>query len=128
MNIRLFLIILLSPFFLTSCGDSNEKLAEDQLEYIDEMTEILNKVSDGSLSSAEAAKKIKAHGKKGDDLMERKEKLKKDLTPADEKALMKKYEDKSMKSFQNFMKAVTKLSESGRMTKELSDAIENMKS
>ncbi len=127
MNIRLILILLLSPFLFTSCGDSNEKLIKDQIEYIDDMTEILNKVSDGSLSSSEAAEKIKAHGKKGDEIMKRKEKLLKEMTPELEAELKKKYEEKTKQSVEKFMEAVIKLGQSGRATKELSDAIENMK-
>lgn len=126
MNPRLILL-LLAALFTVSCSDNHDKLMKDQIDYLGEMTEVLNKVADGDLSSSEGAEKIKALGKKGDEFMERKKVLNEDLSPEEGEKLMKKYQDESMAAFKEYMAAVQKLAKSGRMTQELTEAIENMK-
>jgi len=127
MKHRTFLLILLCPFLFSSCRDTPVKVQEDRVEYMEDFTKIINKVADGSMSSSDAAKKIKAHGKKGEELLKRTEASVKDLSPEQRKALEDKYVEKHMKAFKEYVQAVEKLKQSGRATQELADAIENMK-
>jgi methionine-rich copper-binding protein CopC len=70
------LILLFATLILfTSCGDSHDKLAKDQVADMKEMTEILNDVADGKLSSAEATVKIQKRGRKGESIQTRKKAL-----------------------------------------------------
>ncbi len=61
--------LIASLFIFTSCGDSHEKLMDDQLSYIEEMTDIIDDVAEGKLSSSQGAEEIKEWGKKGAKLM-----------------------------------------------------------
>ena len=100
---------------------------DDQLDWMEEMTEIINEVADGDLSSSDAAAKIKKLGKEGDDFMKRKEALNKDRSSEDLAELQKKYGKRSGEATMNFIKAIQKLKQSGRATNELSEAMQNMK-
>ena len=126
-RLLLFAPILSALFLFTSCGDSHEKLADDQLSYIEDLTEIMEDVADGKLSSSEAAEEIKDWGKKGDKLIERKKALNDAATEEELKVLAKKYEKRSMDAMKDYMAALQKLQKSGRMTKEVQEAIMNVK-
>lgn len=118
--------IAFSALFLSSCGDSHDKLMKDQVAWMNETTEILNQVADGSMSSADASSKIKKLGEDADEFMRRKEVLNKDLTPERMRELVKEHQQETSQAFGEYLKAVEKLSRSGRMTKELGEAISNM--
>ena len=47
---------------------------------MEEMTETVNKIADGDLSSSEAAEEIRKWGKKGQDLQDRTEALMKEMS------------------------------------------------
>ncbi len=119
--------LIASLFIFTSCGDSHEKLMDDQLSYIEEMTDIIDDVAEGKLSSSQGAEEIKEWGKKGAKLMERKKALNEEMSEEDLKALTKKYEKRSQETMKAYMKAIQKLHKSGRMTKELQEAMFNVK-
>lgn len=93
---------------------------------MEDATEILNKVADGSMSSSDATKKINALGEKAEKLRKRSETVMKDISPEEQKALSEKYEEKTMKAFREFMQASLKIQQSGRGTKELLDALERI--
>lgn len=118
-----FCILLLS-----SCGDSHDKLMDDQVSWIQEMTDTLNGVAEGKISSSEASQKIKTLGKQGEKFVERKKALNKTVSPEQLMEVAKKHSKETGQAYKGYMEAVSKLSASGRMTQELADAIENMKS
>lgn len=121
------LLIALAALFLVSCGDSHDKLMRDQLAWTNEVSEVLNQVADGSLSSADAAEKIRELGTKGEDFMERKEALYQDASKEKIQATAEKYRDEMTEAVQGMMKAMQNVVTSGRMTRELQDALANMK-
>ena len=100
---------------------------EDQLDYIEEMASVLDDVSEGG-NASDAAEKIKALGKEGDEFMERKKELFADADPEALDKLTKKYAKRSQESARMLMLSIQKLEKSGRATPELKDAILNMKS
>lgn len=112
---------------LSSCGDSHEKLVKDQLSYMDEMTSIIIGVADGKLSSAEAAKEIKKWGKKGAEIKERQQAFIDKNETEKFMAVAEKHSEETMKATQDFMEALLKLQQSGRLTPEIQEAIENVK-
>jgi len=122
------LITFLPLFFFTSCSDSPEKLVEDQISYMEELTEIIDDIAEGELSSADGAKKIKKWGEKGDELQERIKKLRKgEHSTEDLMAAAEKHKDRNKKAMKTYFAALQKLQESGRMTKEVQDAMLNVK-
>lgn len=126
-KLRNLTAILAALFFLPSCGDNHDKLMKDQIAWMEDMTAVFNSVADGSLSSSEAAERIKELGKDGEDFMNRKAVLNKDLSPEDTQKLMDKYSSELSTALKNYMTAMQNVVKSGRMTKELSEAVENMK-
>lgn len=124
-------LFFLTLFTFTSCSDSLESLAEDKIDYLEEMTEIINKTADGDLSSSEAAQQIREWGKKGQDLQERTKALMKDMSEEalkkESEAIAKEYGERQMQAFNNLMKAFQRLEQSGRATKEIKEAMENVK-
>jgi len=126
---KLLLTILISAtalFSLSSCGDSRDKLMQDQVDMLNDMAEVVEEVADGSLSSSEAAEKFADFKKEGADIMERKKVLMKDISDEEGKELREKYSKDSGKAMMRYMEAVEKLGKSGRMTKELQEAVENL--
>lgn len=121
------LLALLLMISLSACGDSHDRLMKDQIAYMDRITGVLQKVADGSMSSAEAAGKIKELGKQGDEFMERKARLNRDASPEELQAVVEKYSKESGETLMRYLEALEKLSGSGRLTRELSEAIANMK-
>ena len=121
-------LLLLSFIALTSCSDSLEKLTEDQIEYMEEITEIINKTADGDLSSSEAAEEIRDWGEKGSELKDRaialREEMSEEELEIEAKKLAEDYGERQMKAFTNYMQAVKRLEKSGRMTQEITDAIQ----
>lgn len=113
--------------FLNSCGDSHEKLVKDQMNYMDEITSIIIGVADGKVSSAEAAKEIKKWGKKGEDIKKRQQAFIDDNQADDFQKVAEKHSAELMKATENFMTALMKLQQSGRLTPEIQQAIENVK-
>ncbi|MGB1260907.1 MAG: hypothetical protein ACPG6P_12745, partial [Akkermansiaceae bacterium] len=77
---------------------------------------------------ADAAEQIKEWGEKGEKLQERMKALRKE-DGAEEafKDAGKKHEERSKKAMKDFFSAMQKLQKSGRMTKELQEAIRNVK-
>lgn len=61
-----FHLTMLLALLLVSCSDSPDKLANDQIAYMEEMTELVHDIADGKISSSEAAKEIKEWGEKGE--------------------------------------------------------------
>ena len=95
---------------------------------MEDLTEVLNDVADGKASSAEAAEKIKELGRKGEEFMQRKATLNEGVSGEELMELGKKYSDGMSEALRKQMEAISRLAGSGRMTAELSEAIENMKS
>jgi len=120
-------LVLIFAVLLVSCGDSRDKLVKDQLAWTNEVSEVLNKVADGKLSSSEAAEKIRKLGKQGDEFMKRKEVLYKDIKPEEVRELTEKYKDELSESVKGLMNAMQNVVKSGRMTEELQEAMVNMK-
>lgn len=120
--------VLVCALVLSSCGDSHDKLAKDQITWMEDMTEIFNGVADGDLSSSQAADKIRSLGKEGEEFMARQEKLNQGTSKEELEKIRQKHSKEFQVAFKNYMKAVQKLTQSGRMTKELSDVVQNMKS
>lgn len=118
--------IALSALIFSSCGDSHDKLMKDQVSWMNETTGILNKVAEGSMSPADASNKIKKLGEDAEEFMKRKEVLNKDLTVEKMRELAKEHQEETSQAFMEYMKAAERLSRSGRMTKELGEAIANM--
>lgn len=121
------LLIPFAALLLASCGDSHDKLMKDQLAWTNEVSEVLNQVADGSLSSADAAEKIRELGTKGEDFMERKEALYQDASKEKIQATAEKYREEMTGAVQGMMEAMKNVVTSGRMTRELQDALANMK-
>jgi len=119
--------VCFSILLLSSCGDSPDKLMDDQVSWIKEMTDTLNDVADGKISSSKATQKIKTLGKQGEKFVERKTALNKSASPEQLVEAAKEHSKETGQAFRGYMEAVSKLSASGRMTRELADAIENMK-
>lgn len=126
---KLLLTIIISAialFSLSSCGDSRDKLMQDQVDMLNDMAEVVEDVAEGNMSSAEAAEKFAEFKKDGADIMERKKALMKDITAEEGNELREKYSKESGKAMMRYVEAVKKLGKSGRMTKELQDAVENL--
>lgn len=119
-------LLALSALVLTSCGDSHDKLMKDQISWMNETTAILEKVAAGSMSSADAAGKIKKLGEDAEEFMRRKETLNKGMPPEKLQELATKYREETGQAFKEYMIAIEKASRSGRMTQEIGEAIENM--
>jgi hypothetical protein len=117
---------LLAACLLAACGDSQEKLMEDQLDYLDEITAIVEEVADGSLSSSEAAAEIREWAEKGEALQRRKAALRKELTADELQALTRQYSQRSMEAVRDMMAAMGRLEQSGRMTAELGEALSSV--
>lgn len=98
----------------------------DQISWMEEITTILNKVADGGLSSSDAVAQLKELNVEADKFAVRKVKLDADMTADDLMKQLDKYKGDFAGTFKEFMLAADKLSKSGRMTQELSDAIQNM--
>lgn len=122
---RLVLLLCVS-LSVTSCGDSHDKLMRDQIAYMDEMSTILEKVADGSMSSADATRKLEKWNEKGAAIKVRKTTLNAKATPEQLEALGKKYQEEAMKSAGRMMASMQKLQTSGRLTPELARAASNL--
>ncbi|MFK7909086.1 MAG: hypothetical protein AB8F34_00635 [Akkermansiaceae bacterium] len=119
---------ILSLILFASCSDSPKKLADDQISYMEEMTELINDIADGKVSSAEGAEQIKEWGKKGDKIQERIKALREGGTSEEEfTKASKEFEKRSGKAVKAYFDAISKLQKSGRATKELQDAMMNVK-
>jgi tryptophanyl-tRNA synthetase len=95
---------------------------------MEDMTELINDIADGKMSSSEGAKEIKKWGEKGEEIQDRIKKLRDSgTTDEDFTKAGKKNEDRSRKAVKAYFEAITKLQKSGRMTKELQDAMMNVK-
>lgn len=116
-------VLALLSLGLGACSDSPAKLYNDQISAMEEITGILEKVADGSLSSADAATKIAELDAKFDKLKARAEKLGADKMKENPK---KELQEKMGKAVRDMMGAMVKVQRSGRGTKELTDAITNM--
>ena len=114
-------------FSFSSCADSRDKLMQDQVDYLNEMAEVIEGVADGTISSAEATEKFSEMKKTGDEFMERKKELYKGISAEDGKALAEKFNKPAAEAFGRYMKALEKLRKSGRMTQELREAVESIK-
>lgn len=125
---HLAIAVLFSLFFFTSCSDTPEKLVEDQVSYMEELTEIIDDVAEGKLSSSEGAEKIKKWGKKGNKIQERIKELRKEENATEEFTKAgEKHKERSKKAMKAYFAAIKKLQKSGRMTKELQEAMLNVK-
>jgi hypothetical protein len=62
MKILFRTILIISTLAFASWGDSHDKLAKDQISWMEDITEVLSDVSAGDLSSSDAAVKIEALG------------------------------------------------------------------
>ena len=66
MSGALRMVLLLGfGFGLLGCADSHDKLMKDQMAYIEELTVLMKKVAEGSISSAEGAERINKWGDRG---------------------------------------------------------------
>lgn len=119
-------LLVVCSFALVSCGDSHEKIMKDQIGWMEDLTEVIEGVSEGDISSSEAAAKIEKLGEKADKLAERRSELDQELTPEEARGLTEKYGEESSEAFKNYMSAVQELMTSGRATGELIAAITNM--
>lgn len=111
---------------LSSCSDSHDKIMDDQLSWMEDVTKILNQAADGEVSSSDAANKIRVLGKQGDEFMERKKVLNESVSQDQIDEITKKYSKRSIQAFQNYIQAIERLTNSGRMTNEISEAISNI--
>lgn len=127
MNHLLCLIAIASTILLVSCGDNHDKLMKDQLAWTNEVSEVLNQVADGSLSSSEAAEQLKELGKQGEEFVERKEALYQDANKEEIQAVAEKYREEMTEAMKGMMQAMQKVVTSGRMTRELQQAMVKMK-
>ena len=114
-------------FALTSCSDSPEKIADDQISYLKELTEILDGIAEGEISSSDGAKKIQKWGKKGNKIQERIKALKEKYSDEELQDIDDKYKTEMRDAFKKLMATIVKLQKSGRMTQEIKDAMENVK-
>lgn len=121
------LATLCSTLTLASCGDSQEKLVDDQIDWMEEITAVFNGVADGSLSSEDAAEQIRDLGKEGEEFMKRKAELFKDATPEDLKDLISGNAAEAAKASQEMFQAMQKAVDSGRLTEEISEAMQRIK-
>lgn len=94
---------------------------------MEELTEIIDDIAEGKLSSADGAKKIKKWGKKGAEIQERIKKLRQEESTESFTDAGKKHEDRSRQAMKDYFAAIQKLQKSGRMTKEIQDAMLNAK-
>lgn len=118
----LFLVAILA-IGLVGCADSQKKAVNDMLSTMDEATKILEKVADGSLSSADASAKFEKMEEKYKSIQTRLEKFKDEkMSKQDEKEL----EEKMKKIMGDMMAAMVKVQASGRGTKELVNAFGKM--
>lgn len=125
-KIKALIAVCVCSLFFSSCGDSHDKLMSDQISWMGKITTILNKVADGDLSSSDATAQLNELNEEADKFAERRVKLDADMTADDLLKQVDKYKGELTGTFKEFMAAADKLSKSGRMTQELSDAIENM--
>jgi hypothetical protein len=120
--LRWFAIALLG-LSLTGCADSPEKVMDDQISAMEDLTGIVEKVADGSLASSEAAKEIAEVRKRTENLRARAEKLGDKLTTAKPD---KNQQEKMKSAMREMFGAMAKLQTSGRATKELRDALDKI--
>lgn len=120
--------VLFLSLFATSCGDSHDKLMNDQISWIEDITDILNDVADGTISSSDAATKLEKLNEVADKIAERKVKLNVDMSPEELQKQAEKYKDELSNSFKEYIAALSKLRNSGRLTQELTNALQNMES
>ena len=118
-----FLVLTLLALGLGACSDSPAKVYKDQISAMEEVIDTLEKVADGSLSSAAAAAKIGELDVRFDKLKARAEKLGVDKMKEKPE---KEMQEKMGKAVRDMMGAVVKVQTSGRGTKELLDAITKM--
>ncbi len=114
----------LASLFLFSCGDSFEKLAKDQISLQDDITEVLNDVADGDLTSSEAAAKLGELVEKGKDISERKLALVKDLTGEEIEEIAKETRRKVLKANVEYSEALGNVVKSGKLTPELLNSLD----
>jgi len=120
------ILYLLTGFcflFLASCKDNPEKFLKDHISFTKESTEILNDITDGTLESDDAVRKIKTWYKKGEKIEARRIKILQDASKKDlEKARMK-HGEKLAKATLKLIKARKKLENSNKVTEEISAAL-----
>ena len=126
-TITQIIAVLFFSLFIISCGDSHDKLMNDQVSWIENMTDILTKVADGKISSSEAVTKLEKLNEVADKIAERKVKLNAEMSAKKLQSQGEKYKEKLSSAFKEYMTAVSNLRSSGRMTQELANALQNMK-
>lgn len=70
-SITRLLLAASALFLLASCGDTHEKVVNEQIAVIEEMSETMNNYYDGKISAKDAAEKLVDLEKKGDKLDQR---------------------------------------------------------
>ncbi len=118
-------VLSLASLVLFSCGDSFEKLANDQISLQDDITETLNGVANGELTSSEASAQLEKLVKKGEDISERKLVLVKNLTEKDIEEIAQTNREKIAESNREYSKAFAEVTGSGKMTPELLRSLNN---
>lgn len=120
-------ILIAALFSLCSCGDSRDRVMQDQIDYMNSMGETLEAVASGEMSSADAAEEFSKLKEDGDRFLERKEVLMKDMSAEEGEALIKKYSKDAGEAANRFMLAIEQVRKAGRMTPGLINAIANSK-
>lgn len=110
-------------FLIPACGGSKDKLMKDQIACMNDISAIVENVANGSLSPADAAKKVKKWDEEGERIRRRKLLLFDSATPAELKAVTEKHEKAAMEAAARRMGAMQKLQQSGRASRELTDAV-----
>lgn len=100
----------------------------DQIAWLDEATHVLNNVAEGKTAPSDAADRIKELGREAIEIGERKQALSSDATPQELQATTNEYAEQVGQSLQNYLQAVERVTKSGKMTGELTSALENIDS
>lgn len=117
--VRRFLPLLL-VFSLGGCTDSPEKVIDDQIAVIEELTEIIDRVADGSLAQADAVKRMSEVEKRLAKVRERAAGLGPEMSlvkPAQQR------DEKLRQALRGMVGAMAKLQKSGRATPEITAAV-----
>ena len=123
--IKTLAALLLTALFLTSCSDTHEAVMRDQTAWLKQATVILNEVADEKITPEKAAGRIKELGKESKEIAERRRALSANATP-EELAATKPFADQVEHSFQEYLDAVKRVTEAGKMNEELTKALENI--
>ena len=108
---------------LTSCKDTPEKLRDDYLSLYEETCEILERLNEGKISSAEAVESLKDYEKDFQKLLDRRAKLEES---GELKKGSKEYEEISkslLPIYRRLMTLIGDLHAKGKFTPELSEAL-----